>query len=127
MNLLYIDDNKALLDIWSKSLSKCFTVYSFYNPLEAIEWFSVKFKIVDLVITDYKMPNINGGDLLEKLNVIKKVPSILLTGYSNLDLWEKNISDVKPWSAMITKPVDKEYVLKNIRRIMLNKDVCARR
>lgn len=48
---------------------------------------------IDLVITDYQMPEINGVEFLMTLRkALPSVPVIMLTGYSSVEIYLKSLS-----------------------------------
>jgi CheY-like chemotaxis protein len=66
--ILLIDDDKDTVytfDIYLKSIG--FTIVSFVNPVEALNYFNKNFTNCSLVITDYAMPLLSGLDLIEKI------------------------------------------------------------
>ena len=84
-NILIVDDEQDILetlpDVVSKWGHKTFTAK---NGVQALEVFNEN--PVDFIITDIKMPEMNGLDLLKKLQDIdKKAMIIFLTGYPSLD------------------------------------------
>jgi len=70
---------------------------------------------MDLIITDYEMPNMNGIELAESIRSSgnnEEVPIIMIT--SNFDSRQKAIAaGVTHW---ISKPYDSEVLLKNIKK-----------
>ena len=83
--IVIIDDEKRMCDSLSALLTgDGYIVEAFQKSTEAVE--VIRKKKIDLVITDIKMPEMNG---LEILKVVKEVdsdlPVILMTGYASLD------------------------------------------
>ncbi len=90
--IVIVDDEKRMCDSLSALLEgEGYEVEAFTNSLDAAD--SIKNNKVDLVITDIKMPDQNG---LELLKIVKSVdadiPVILLTGYASLDTAMEAIS-----------------------------------
>ena len=83
--IIIVDDEERMCESLSALLTgKGYHVDSFQNSSEAAE--SIKNNKVDLVITDIKMPELNGLDLLKIVkSVDNDIPVILLTGYASLD------------------------------------------
>ena len=66
--ILLVDDEKDILDLFSEYLSSNgFNTISFQNPLEALNYFYQNQSNCSLVITDYKMPQMSGIDLIKKI------------------------------------------------------------
>ncbi len=82
---------------------------------EALDY--LKEKEVDLIITDIRMPQINGLELLEKVRneKLSEAYIIILSGYNDFKYAQAAIR----YSCMdyILKPVQKEQLLENIRRV----------
>ena len=65
--ILLVDDEKDILDLFTEYLSSNgFNIISFQNPLEALNYFYQNPNNCSLVITDYKMPQMSGLDLINK-------------------------------------------------------------
>ncbi|HAR63038.1 MAG: hypothetical protein DKM50_01460 [Candidatus Margulisiibacteriota bacterium] len=83
--IVLVDDEEILLTVITKKLSEQFEAISFINPIMALEYIRENHNQVDILLTDYKMPVLDGIELIltvEKINpAIKKV---LLTAYSDM-------------------------------------------
>ncbi len=81
---------------------------------------------VDLIITDIRMPRINGLELLETVRKehISDAYIIILSGYNDFKYAQKAIR----YSCMdyILKPIQKEQLLKNIRQAAADKEATVR-
>jgi CheY-like chemotaxis protein len=44
-----------------------YTIVSFVNPVEPLDYFNKKFADCTLIITDYGMPQMSGIDLIKKI------------------------------------------------------------
>ncbi|MCD6249839.1 MAG: response regulator [candidate division Zixibacteria bacterium] len=83
--IIIVDDEERMCNSLSELLAgEGHEVVAFPKPAEAVE--AIRTQKVDLVITDIRMPEIDG---LEILRVVKEtdedIPVILLTGYASLD------------------------------------------
>lgn len=111
--ILYVDDEAINLRIFKDSFRRDFEVLLANSALEALEILGET--DVDVVITDQKMPNMTGVELLEKIN--NKYPDIppnrlILSGYSaNADI--KKAFDHYKLFKFISKPWEYDE-LKNI-------------
>jgi len=80
-----VDDRVTNRNIFSKlaaSIAPDIEVHSFGNPREALEWLAAN--PFDLVITDYKMPEMNGADFVRALRATKgasDIPVVVITVY----------------------------------------------
>ncbi|MFO7557401.1 MAG: sigma-54 dependent transcriptional regulator [Desulfobacterales bacterium] len=84
--ILLIDDDEGLLHFLSRFfLRKGFDVTACANARLAID--AISRQNFDLVMLDYKMPELNGLDALEEIKKIDaKTPVILMTAYGTTDL-----------------------------------------
>ncbi len=74
----------------------------------------------DLVISDIRMPNLNGLQLLEQMNQKKiQIPVILITGYHNHEYEKKSLK--LGAVEYIKKPVRKELLLDKLKMILKRK------
>ncbi|MCV6608008.1 MAG: response regulator [Campylobacterales bacterium] len=86
INLMIIDDEKEVLDMLSKALSRSgkFTISSYTNPKSAIS--DLKNKKPDIVLTDIMMPELDGLEVLEKVKDFNpESVVVMMTAYSTLD------------------------------------------
>lgn len=83
--VLVIDDEKTVCDSVKKILSReGYTVEDSLNPKEAIK--KIKMTSYDLVITDMKMPEVSGLELLEIVkDYYPEIEVILITGYPSFN------------------------------------------
>ena len=82
--ILIVDDEKNIVS----GLEEAFTLES-YNVLTAYDgkeaWDKVNTNNVDLVITDLRMPMMNGNELVEKISSsYPTLPVIVLTGHGTI-------------------------------------------
>lgn len=91
---------------------------------EALDY--LKENEVDLIITDIRMPKINGIELLEMIRKenISDAYMIILSGYNDFKYAQAAIQ----YSCMdyILKPVQKEQLLKNVRQAAINKEITVK-
>lgn len=109
--LLWVDDNVTLLKVMGKSLSSSYKVTTFTLPREAINYIMANPDKLDVVVSDFKMPGLNGLDVLEKVAQVKNnTVRVLLTGFAE-DVILENKSDI--CDAVIDK-----NICKNIQDIV---------
>lgn len=80
--ILFIDDDPTVLDTTKLLLEHLgYDVVSAMSPFEAVETFQSQAKVFDLVITDLKMPGMDGMELSRKLlEQNPRIPIIICTG-----------------------------------------------
>jgi two-component system response regulator AtoC len=115
MKILVVDDEAPIRDMIRKSLSQMggYNVEVAQNGLEAIE--KIEKDVFDLVLTDLKMPEMDGLDLLKTIKGIRpEVMVILMTAYGSIetavDAMRLGANDY------ITKPIDMNELLIHISK-----------
>ena len=104
--IVIVDDEEMVLKSLNSflSLETNYNVITFISPQDALAF--VKDNDVDLVVSDYLMPDMDGLTFLELVkNEKPEVPRIILTGYADKENAIKAINDVglfqyieKPWN-----------------------------
>ena len=98
-----VDDEPSILLIISEILeAENFIVYSYNNPIEALA--NVEKEKPDLIITDLKMPEMDGLTLLSKIKELKCDTYVLfLSGYMSKDNLIEGV--LRGSSGFIEKPI----------------------
>ncbi len=104
-NIVLVDDEEMVLTSLNSflSLETNYKVHTFTSAEKALEF--VQKNDVDLVISDYLMPEMDGIKFLAKVREYRpEVPRIILTGYADKENAIKAINEVglfqyieKPW------------------------------
>jgi PAS domain S-box-containing protein len=113
--ILYVDDDKLLTSTFSTLMKvegfKDVIVYN--NPLEAVEF--LKSESVDLIISDFLMPEMNGLEFLrEAKKLYPETSMILLTAYADKENAIKTINEIGVYK-YIEKPWDNDDLIMNIK------------
>lgn len=114
--ILVVDDDRNVLIVSVALLKEYgYTVYTSDNPLTAIEM--LKDTEFDLVLSDIKMPEMSGVELLSRIREFDpEIPVILMTGFAELDM---AINAVKQGAFdFITKPYQFEYLTYSVKRAL---------
>ena len=117
MNILVVDDEAEQLDSLRVGLkSRRFNVFEALNAEDALKRLNHGPEKIDIVITDYAMPGMNGMELLKKLREKNKtLPVILMTAYSKKDLVVDALRN--SCNSFIEKPFSLDQLLKEIDRV----------
>jgi YesN/AraC family two-component response regulator len=84
-------------------------------------------KPIDLIITDYKMPGMNGLEFLQRAaREAPKVPRILVTAFPDLEIAIKAINEAGIEN-FFTKPFEPEQVIGVVRDLLLEQRAQAMR
>jgi CheY-like chemotaxis protein len=83
--ILLIDDEPALLNILKMRLTACgCIVLGLTDPLEALKQFKINPETFELIITDYRMPGLNGYELIKKAKELRPdIDTMILSGNAN--------------------------------------------
>jgi len=116
MKILVVDDEAPIRDVIRKGLSQMggYDVEVAQNGLDAIE--KIEKDVFDLVLTDLKMPEMNGLELLKTIKGIRpEVMVILMTAYGSI---ETAVEAMKIGANdYITKPIDLNELLIHISKV----------
>jgi len=83
---------------------------------------AISTKAPDLIITDYKMPGLNGLELLTQARLMyPTIPGILITAYPDLDVALRAINDARVQS-FLQKPIDPLQVVRVVGGILAASD-----
>lgn len=90
-NFLIVDDDERLLRAIEKTLSsEGATVTAMQWAGDAVEFLTQRENVVDLVITDLRMPLINGMTLVYAIHLMfPAIPVVVLTAFGNPELREE--------------------------------------
>ena len=73
---------------------------------------------IDLVVSDYKMPGMNGLQFLEKARTLApQVPRILMTAFPDLEIAISAINDARI-ETFFTKPLDPDKIVAVVRKAL---------
>ncbi|MBN2521058.1 MAG: response regulator [Bacteroidales bacterium] len=103
-SLLYIDDNLIDLEHFEEVFSKEYKIFLAQNKNQAFE--ILKKNDIQILLTDYRMPDINGIEILEM--IYKKYPHIIriiVTAYQDLNIIEQAVNRGSI-HGYISKPLD---------------------
>ena len=121
-SLLLVDDEPVLLEVM-KELFKDFVdqVFCAGNGAEALEVLAAH--KIDLILTDVRMPVMDGVALIKKINEAhgdgERPPVILITGFSDLTLREAQDLGAQ---AILEKPIAYEDLLHEMKRSLRDPD-----
>lgn len=115
-NILVIDDDTNILEVIQTRLeANRFFVETHTDPLEALE--SVKEKDFDVVVTDIRMPQIDGLEFLRRIRSFRwEIPVILLTAYGTIP---SAVEAMKQGAFQyLTKPFNGKHLVEEIGRAL---------
>ena len=114
--IAFVDDDERASDLFTRyARTEGLTVHGFQSVEAAQQW--LQENPVDLVISDLKMPGMNGLEFLEWLRERwPKLPAILITGYSTID---NAIQALRLGASdFVKKPYDPEELIDLVRQLL---------
>ena len=114
--LLIVDDSAATLEVLQRNLTAAgYQVFTSLSVAEAVE--ILESTVVDLVITDLKMPKVSGLDLVRHVREnFKDTEVMMITGYPSI---EGAVNAVKMGAEeFLAKPFTDEELLSAVRRVL---------
>ena len=115
-----VDDDKSIRWVLERALTKeGVDIVSFANPLQVLE--KVKKDTPDVLISDIRMPGMDGISLLEKFKeCAPNIPVIIMTAYSDLD---RAVSAFQVGAfEYLSKPFDVDEVVSLVKRAIHEKN-----
>jgi DNA-binding NtrC family response regulator len=115
--ILVVDDELDMLTLLRMMIedSTNYEVETTNNASEAVKILSEK--DIDLVISDLKMPGMDGMELFDEIKDIKPdIPVIIITAYGSLEIADEAMK--KGVADFITKPFRKDNILFTINRVL---------
>ena len=115
--ILVIDDEVDMLMLLRMIIEENtdYDVKTTNSPTEGIKLF--REEDYDLIITDLKMPGLDGIDLFDEFREIKPdVPVIIITAYGSVETAEEAMR--KGVAEFIAKPFRKDTILFTIKRVL---------
>jgi len=120
-HVLIVDDSMSIRHLIKAALR----LYDFHNAIEAedgqraLKMLSEKKNNIELVISDWEMPNMDGVELFENMHKdpkLTKIPFILLTSHGDRDKVKQAITrGIKNY---IVKPFTPEIVLNKVKAVL---------
>ena len=108
-SILYVDDEESNLIIFKDTFRRKFNVFTAISAKEGIK--ILDNNIIDLVLSDQRMPQMTGVEFLKY--TLEKHPEpnrILITGYSDFDAIENAINNARIFQ-YIQKPWEEKKLL----------------
>lgn len=116
--VLVIEDDIPLCWLLEKILQSKYEVMIMSNGMEAWSWLSDG-NIPDLIISDIKMPSLDGIELLENISnsgLFKNIPVIILSGYEDANK-RKQCLDLGAFIYLV-KPFEPQSLVAEVDRAL---------
>jgi DNA-binding NtrC family response regulator len=103
-----VDDEKDITVLFRDALQriKGISIFAFTNPLMALEHFTINKEQYVLVISDLRMPSLNGLELVKKIKDLNPLSrTILMTAFEIDDKLFQEYSKKEIINAFLQKPI----------------------
>ncbi len=118
--ILLVDDEQNVLNALQRELRDLYEIETFDNPVAALE--HSRNTHFDLVIADYKMPDMNGIEFLKQFGQIQPDASrVVLSGEADLDMLISMINETHIYR-FLAKPWKKDKLLSSIQQALDYRD-----
>lgn len=116
--ILIVDDSESIREVLAFSLKNAgYQVLVAQDGLDALNYFDGR--TIDLLLTDYHMPNLNGLELIVKVRQLagyKFLPILVLTTENQKEIiMEARNSGATGW---LLKPFSTEKLLQTLRKVI---------
>lgn len=115
-SVLLVEDDEEHSWIFTAFLKKKgLNVTAFSNPLKALENFKANIDLYSIILTDFKMENMNGMEFAREIRKLRgnNIFIIMITGYSLREL-----VDEKEVAILIDRVIMKPFSLRNLDKIL---------
>jgi DNA-binding NtrC family response regulator len=119
--LLVVDDEKNIRVGLGKVLEmEGYSVFLASDGLEALE--IIKGEDIDLIVTDLKMPNLSGAELLKRSSeLFPQLPVIILTGHGTIENAVQTMRDGA--YDYLTKPINMDHFMLLVKRALSQREL----
>lgn len=117
---LVVDDDRDIVRLLSETLRrKGFAVAGAYDGAEAVE--SLKQRIPDIIVTDLKMPKMDGYELIDRVKTTPEwahVPVVVMTAH-RIDPDKIRVLDLA--SHLLNKPITLEGIAREVEAVLVGR------
>jgi two-component system cell cycle sensor histidine kinase/response regulator CckA len=116
--VLLIDDEEMVINISGMMLKKLgYQVLKAHNGHEGIQLFETNKSKIDLIISDFEMPKMNGKEVLDKLRKIDPQIKVMLSSGALTDEDEKEVMN-EGFNGFIKKPYNMNTLISKMAEVV---------
>lgn len=117
--ILFVDDDEAILSSIASYLRRAMpenSIVTAPNGPAALD--VLRAQPVDIILTDYRMPDMDGLAFLEEARKLAPLaPRLMMTAYADVDLATRAVNE-QAVSKFLTKPISPEALLEALRSVI---------
>lgn len=116
--ILVVDDDSEIGDIIKMALQRQgYDVFYFTDPLLALKYFRINHRTCNLVISDLRMPQMNGFEFVSNIRLIKPKTFVVIMSAFNMEDLEFSMHSKKPdnINGFIQKPISMRNLIKLVK------------
>ena len=117
-SIMIVDDEIDIATFMKLSLQKCgFNVDSFADPFVALEHFQLNSEDYTIILSDIRMPGMNGFEFVQKIREVKpKIKVLLMTAFDiNTSVFSEELLATKV-NGFIQKPISLKILNSEIKK-----------
>ena len=115
---LLIDDEPMVTDICEMMLKSLgHTVLKAYSGSEGLELYAANRNRIDLIISDFNMPGMNGQEVVDKLRIINQSVKVLLSS-GGLSVTHEEDAIARGFNGFLQKPYSLDALTDKIAEIL---------
>lgn len=126
-DILLVEDDPDLLSVMNKVLGKVYNVHPASNGKEAMAYLKSEGK-VDIIITDYVMPEMNGIELCKSIRENEELyylPIVMLTAKTQAEF--QKLGYAAGADVYLPKPIEMSVLIAQINSIINNRRMVAKK
>ena len=118
-SILLVDDELDIVNLFTELLKgKKYNVFGFTNPLKALEDYQKNYDQYGMVISDIRMPQMNGFDFVKNVKKINtNISIILMSAYENIDYSQLDHITI---NEVIQKPIKIMELLSTVEKYLMS-------
>lgn len=118
-SILLVDDELDIVNLFTELLkSRKYDVIGFTNPLKALEDYKENYDQYGMVISDIRMPKMNGFDLVKNIKKINRnISIILMSAYDDIDYSQLHNITI---NEVIQKPIKIMELLSTVEKHLMS-------
>jgi CheY-like chemotaxis protein len=119
-----VDDEHDIMSLFSDALSEIGdnSVFGFIDSTLALEHFKLHQLDYNLILSDYRMPTMDGMELLKKVKAIN--PSVKTVLISAFDIDDKLFEECKCVDKILQKPITIPELINEVEVLLPNRYDC---